>query len=128
MCRIRRRVRRTRGRRCPPHRRWEGEKRVQPPVPRRLVPEREKYDGREDQSAELAGQGVTEVDQDGGERCRAEGYDEDRHQGTKGGSVFISKTNFMTDRGKGQAMREVSRAKGMKGSGADGRECRNNRS
>jgi hypothetical protein len=34
----------------------------------------------------------------------------------------------MTDRGKGQAMREVSRAKGMKGSGADGRECRNNRS
>ena len=44
------------------------------------------------------------------------------------GSVFISKTNFMTDRGKGQAMREVSRAKGMKGSGADERECRNNRS
>ncbi len=54
------------------------------PVPLELVPEREKYNGCEDQGAELASQRVVKVDRDGGERCRAECHDEDRDQGTKG--------------------------------------------
>jgi hypothetical protein len=53
-----------------------------------LVPEGEKYNGREDQSTELAGEGVAKVDGDGGERPGAKCHDEDCHQGAKGRFCF----------------------------------------
>ena len=77
---------------------------------------------------ELACEGVAEVDRDGGERCRAEGDDEDRDQGTKGRFCFDFENEFHDRARASQAKRSVSRAKGVKGSVADGRECRNNRS
>ena len=57
------------GRRNPPRGRWEGGYRGWRPVPLDLVPEREEYNGREDQGAELTSQRVVEVevDRDGGE-------------------------------------------------------------
>ena len=59
-----------------------------------LVPEGEKYDGREDQGTELAGEGVAEVDGDGGERPGAKSHDEDRHQGAKGRFCFYFEDEF----------------------------------
>jgi hypothetical protein len=73
------------------------------------------YDGREDQRAELARQGVVEVDRYGGERGRAEGYDEDRHRGAKGGFCFDFEDKFHDRAQASHAMREVSRAKGDEG-------------
>ena len=42
------------------------------------------------------------------------------------GSVLISKTNFMTERRRARQSGRSLEQKGMKGSVADGRECRNN--
>ena len=44
------------------------------------------------------------------------------------GSVLISKTNFMTERRRVTRCGRSLEQKGMKGTVADGRECRNNRS
>jgi hypothetical protein len=59
--------------------------------------------------------GSLRKNRDGGERSRAEGYDEDRHRGAKGGFCFDYKDNFHDRAQASDAMREVSRAKGDEG-------------
>ena len=68
-----------------------------------LVPKGEKYYGREDQSTELAGEGVTKVNSDGGERPGAKCHDEDRHQSAKGGFCFYFEDDFHDRAGDGPA-------------------------
>mgnify|MGYP006178570869 CR=1 FL=1 len=55
--------------------------------------------------------GDSEVDRDGGERGRAEGYDEDRDQSTKGRFCFDFEDEFHDRTRASRATREVSRAR-----------------